>query len=71
MMLAMTALQLPPMPKKEEKRDEDKVRLVARMRREDRNRLRAYAAIADEDMEVIVVRWLMDRLAQEEKKLGR
>jgi hypothetical protein len=55
---------------KEQKPDEP-VRFVAMMSREDRHRLRIFCVRIGADMEKIGAQWILDRLAAEEKKLGK
>lgn len=50
---------------------DDEVRYTGLMRREDRARLKFFCERIGADMERLGVQWILDRLAAEEKKLGR
>jgi hypothetical protein len=58
-------------PEPQARPDEDLVRYTALMRREDRHRLRVYCVRVGEDMERLGAAWIMERLAQEERKLPK
>jgi len=51
--------------------EEKPVRYTALMRPEDRHRFRVFCVRIGADMEKIGAQWIMDRLAAEEKKLGK
>jgi hypothetical protein len=55
-------------PTEKPPRPDDEVRLVVRLPREDRAKLKGFAAKLGEDMEDMAHRWLLERLAQEDRK---
>jgi hypothetical protein len=52
-------------------RPDDEVRFVCNMTRDERARLKAFCARIGQDMESIGARWILDRLAAEERKLAK
>jgi hypothetical protein len=50
---------------------DDEVRFTAVMRREDRARLKFFCERIGAEMEKVGAQWILDRLAAEEKKLGK
>ena len=49
----------------------DVVRFVGLMKREDRARFRYFCDRAGQDMEQVAAAWVLDRLAEEERKLAK
>lgn len=71
----MVAVQSPPMarPKKADespKKPDDKVRFIAKMSRADRARVSRYCDHFGVEQEETGAKWILERLAAEEKKLG-
>lgn len=69
------AVQLPAMSKPEKKdaagkKTKTKPRLTAVMEPADRNRIRFVALRLGESVETLAARWLLERCALEEKRLG-
>jgi hypothetical protein len=75
MLAVMSAalLESPAMPRKPEKPagPDDLVRYTGVMTRTDRARLKSFCARTMQDMETTGVRWILERLAEEERKLGK
>jgi hypothetical protein len=67
-------VQSPVMAKPKTERDprpDDVVRFTALMTREERARLKFFCERSGKDMERIGAQWILERLAQEERKLAR
>lgn len=75
LIMECAVLESPVMGKKPEKEKEPEaaelVRYTALMRPEDRHRFRVFCVRIGANMERIGAQWILDRLAAEEKKLGK
>lgn len=73
--MSVAVLDFPGMAKQEQgqkdRKPTDEVRFVAMMTREQRARFRIFCLRIGADMEKIGAQWILDRLAAEEKKLGK
>lgn len=58
-------------PKRESSEPDHEVRLTAVLKRSERFRIRVCALRAGENLEDMAARWLLERLAVEEKKAGK